>query len=114
MGVWQLPHAWLVLLSQPWEDPHPLPALFRRDQLERILLVWISLWGSCLAMFVLFKPGLEGMVAWSLGGNGIGVVLFFWGRSRMGGTGSARLGFWVLNASLGIFMAALMAEGLAG
>jgi protoheme IX farnesyltransferase len=114
MVVWQLPHAWLVLLSQPWGEPGPFPVLFRRDQLERILLVWISLWGSCLAMFVLFKPDLTGMVAWILGGNAMGVVLFFWVRFWVPGTGAAKLGFRVLTASLVIFMVALMADGLAG
>ncbi|MBI9089345.1 MAG: UbiA family prenyltransferase [Desulfobacterium sp.] len=114
MVVWQFPHAWLVLLSHPWGEPIPLLALFRRDQLERILLVWISLWGSGLAMFVLFKPDLVGVVAWIMGANGLGVVLFFGVRLWVPGGGSARLGFRVFNASLVVFMAALMADGLVG
>ncbi len=113
-GVWQLPHYWLILLSHKRDYRKVgLPtmfSLFSLTQMERILVVWVTLYAAMILMLPLFFPDISGPVMAVLGINTLGLFGWFIHHFFSCKKKKYRTAFILLNLSMGTFMIALMVD----
>ncbi|MBF0378681.1 MAG: protoheme IX farnesyltransferase [Desulfamplus sp.] len=116
LGVWQIPHFWLILLrhADDYEETHSkyiLPSmlvLFSRSQLRRIMLIWILLYSVMLVMIPLFYSGLSRTAQWIVVCNGAGMFIFFAGLHFSGSARDSKMEFIILNGSMVLFIIILI------
>ena len=83
IGAWQLPHFWLILLRRSSEYTQlksTLPSmlsLFHEDQLNRILVVWILLYGILMMMGGIRMDGIVLPIQWGIVANASMTSLYF-------------------------------------
>lgn len=80
-AVWQLPHFWLVLLSHSSEysrsDLPNMLRLFSIDQLRRLTLVWVTVFGVLTLLLPLFGLIVDMLSIWILGINAALIIVAF-------------------------------------
>ncbi|MFH1155106.1 MAG: UbiA family prenyltransferase [Pseudomonadota bacterium] len=117
MGVWQLPHFWLVLLTHAGDYRRSgrvsMLSLFDTVQLERILLVWVLLFSVMTLAAVLTVPGLTRLAGWGIAVNAMVTSTVFTLSHFLGRWRSGRVRFAVLNCSMLVFMLILIGDRLA-
>lgn len=109
IGVWQLPHFWLILLKHADDYEHQqhallmLPSmlmLFSRKQLKRIMLIWVLLYSVILTMFPIYYAGTNTSVKWVVIFNGLFVLIFFLIRHFLCTVKYYGTEFMILNMSM--------------
>jgi protoheme IX farnesyltransferase len=117
LAVWQLPHYWLVVLTNQ-EDyrragiPHFLRVLSVR-QLRQLVFVWVTAFLVLTLCLPLYQVTLSETAAWVLFANALVLASLFTLVLGLGG-GAARYHglFRCLNLSLGIVMGVVLVDGI--
>jgi heme o synthase len=114
MGLWQLPHTWLVLCRYSSKDPgHTLPSFTDRlgaGALKRILFVWVLAFAVLTVLFAGNPAVSTGIVRWMIVLNSAGLALgFFVGLYIQKQPPYGRL-FLHLNVALAVVMSLVVFE----
>jgi len=118
IGVWQLPHFWLILLNHAsdYEKSHrreTLPSMlgvFSRAQLRGIMLVWVLVYSVMLVMVPLFCSRLSRTAQWIVIFNGVALFILFLRLHTCGSRRSYRLEFMIVNFSMVVFMLVMIVD----
>ena len=116
LGVWQLPHYWLVVLAHR-EDYRSsgLPSMLgilSVEQLRTLVLVWVAAFAVLTLSLPLYRVILSQIAAWALLANALVLASVLGASLRGGGEGYRRL-FRCLNLSLALVMSVILIEGIA-
>lgn len=114
MGIWQLPHYWLILLIHKTDYANSrLPSMLSiltENQLKKIFLVWIYLYS--IMMMPLWFPDLDNRLQWSITVNAVSVQIFFTVAYFIDTRRHYSIEFIFLNISLFGFIVTLMLNQL--
>jgi protoheme IX farnesyltransferase len=116
LGVWQLPHSWLVILAH--RDDYRssgLPSMLRVlsvEQLRALVLVWVASFAVLTLCLPLYRVILSQIAAWALLANALVLASVLGASLRGGGEGYRRL-FRSLNLSLALVMSVILIDGIA-
>lgn len=118
IGVWQLPHFWLILLNHAsdYEQSHTretLPSMlgvFSRAQLRQIMLVWILGYSVMLVMVPLFCSGLRRAAQWLVIFNGVALFILFLRFHAYGSRRRYGLEFMIVNFSMVVFILIMIVD----
>jgi protoheme IX farnesyltransferase len=118
LGVWQLPHFWLVVLASR-EDYREsgIPNMLRVlsvHQLNKLVFVWVTSFAVLTLLLPLYRIVLSEAAAWVFLANAlvltsVSAVLLF---SRRGGHGYRGL-FRYLSLSVAVVMSVVILDGIA-
>lgn len=118
LGLWQVPHTWLVLLSCREDIPAPgIPTIldvFSAAQVERLMCVWISAFAVLTLLCMhLFSPRPAGGLHLPVLANALAMpALFAVVLYAFRGSGKYRLLFHYLTASMAAIIAAAVIDAL--
>ncbi|MBU3950644.1 MAG: hypothetical protein KJ658_00790, partial [Proteobacteria bacterium] len=109
-GLWQVPHFFMILLKQSQEEleaaPYPsFTRVFPKNQIKGQILIWTSLYGMGILLFLLKGWMHSSGLVWALGFSALGLplllaTLFGYKRSSHG----LSFGFFAINLSMLLFM----------
>ena len=118
IGVWQLPHFWLILLRRSSEytsikSTRPsMLSLFHEDQLHRILVVWILLYGILMMMGSIQMEGLILPIQWGVMVNAGMTSLYFLFTLLYLKNRRFFFDYFILNSSLSILFCSIIVNQL--
>lgn len=114
LGIWQLPHFWLVLMGHETDyrrqAQSPMLRLFSGSQMHRILLVWVSLLSVIITLAPLFYPQGSPAALRFLALVGMIAAGWFLTRFMMKQPIHPVLDFQALNLVMGVFIGILMVD----
>ncbi|MBU0971393.1 MAG: UbiA family prenyltransferase [Proteobacteria bacterium] len=109
-GLWQVPHYFMILLKQSPQEleasPYPgFTRIFPRNQIKGQILIWTSLYGMGILLFLLKGWMHASGLVWALGLSALGLplllaALFGYKRSPH----CLSFGFFAINLSMLLFM----------
>lgn len=116
MGVWQLPHFWLILLSHGsdyFRSGMPsMLSFLTESQLKRVLLVWIFFYCLIMMMAPLWLVNLNGLIQWVFIINAMAFLVLFLVLHLIGRARCFKVEFMLLNSSMVIFIFTIMINQL--